>query len=139
SESRQVSSTSQSRLHLFYEPPIEHLVQVNVREDRRDYSALWHSGGRMVDAPFRHHARLHPLADETKQHSVSHPLAQYLSHLRAIHRPEEVFDVCFKHPAPSEVHCLLPHGSQCLMRRPPRSEAIRAVQEVLLVDGLQHH
>jgi hypothetical protein len=50
---------------------------------------------------------------------------------------EELSDVHLQQPAATQVHGLLPQGLQRLMRRPPRPETVRAVQEVLLVDRLQ--
>ena len=62
--SDQVSATSQPRFHLACKPLVQHLVQVDVRQQRRYHPALRCSGIRAVDSPFLHHARVQPLADE---------------------------------------------------------------------------
>jgi len=114
-------------------------VQVHVRKDRRDDPTLRHSGVRVVDTPVFHHASFQPLADETHQHPIAHPLVKHFSELALVDRPEEVFDVRLQDMAVSEIHRLFPHGLQRIVRRPPGTEAVRAVQKVLLVHCPQHH
>src|SRR5450432_4469983 len=137
--SRQVSSTVQSRFHLVRKPLIQNLVQVNVRKYRRNHATLRHSGFRTVDTSFLHHTRLQPFADEAQEHAILHPLLKYLSQPSQVDRPEEIFDVRLQHPAAPKIHPLLPYGLQCLVRRAPWSKAVRAIQKVLLVHGIQHH
>jgi hypothetical protein len=50
-----------------------------------------------------------------------------------------VADVDLDHPATAHVHRRVPQRLQRLVRGPTGPKAVRAVQEVLLVDGVQHH
>src|SRR5262245_27921821 len=52
---------------------------------------------------------------------------------------EEVADVDLEHPATAHIHRRTPQRFERVMRGPPWAKAIRAVQEVLLVHGIQHH
>jgi len=52
---------------------------------------------------------------------------------------EEALDVEVDHPASPDPHQPTPQRLQRLVRVSPRPEAVRAVQEVLLVDRLQKH
>src|SRR4051812_28982152 len=52
---------------------------------------------------------------------------------------KEVADVDFDHPTTAHVHRRSPERIERLVRGPTGAKAIRAVQEVLLVDGVQHH
>jgi hypothetical protein len=59
----QMSATSRPRLQLASKPFVHHLVQVDVRQQRRYHPALQCAGFRAADLPFLHHARVQPLAD----------------------------------------------------------------------------
>jgi hypothetical protein len=48
-------------------------------------------------------------------------------------------DVDLQDPPAPHLHQPMPEGIQRLVRRAARPEAVRAVQEVLLIDGLQGH
>src|SRR3954447_14034139 len=52
---------------------------------------------------------------------------------------EKLSDVDLDHPPAPDLHQPMPEGVQRLVRRAARPEAIRADQEVLLVDRLQDH
>ena len=64
---------------------------------------------------------------------------QNLPQAPSIERPKEVLDVELQHPAASHRHQPLPQGLQRLVCRSARTEAVRAVTEVLLVDRVQYH
>src|SRR6186713_3325764 len=63
----------QPRLHLGLEPRVEHLVQVDVRQERRDDPALWRAGVLVADLARFEHPGLEPLIDRAAQYSVSYP------------------------------------------------------------------
>jgi hypothetical protein len=50
---------------------------------------------------------------------------------------EEALDIHFEHPSAAHLRHPLPQGLQRVMRRASAPEAVRAVEKVLLVDGLQ--
>ncbi len=129
----------QPRHHLLRKPRVEHLVQVNVRQKRRDDTALRRAGVRMHQRTGLHHACIQPLANESEQHAVAYPLLKNFPELRMIEGVEESRDVDLRNPPALHVHRLVPQRVQRLMRRAPRPEAVRAVHEVLLVDGVQRH
>src|SRR5262245_19292634 len=52
---------------------------------------------------------------------------------------EEVADVDLDHPTTAHLHRGAPQRIERLVRRPTWAKAVRAVQEVLLIDGVQHH
>src|SRR5262245_42914418 len=56
-----------------------------------------------------------------------------------VERIEETLDVRFDHPAATHLHRRVTKRFQRGVRTAPAPEAERAVEEVLLVDGLQHH
>src|SRR6185437_15140463 len=91
------------------------------------------------DAPVLEHTRSEPLVDEAQQHPIEHPAAQDLPEASVIQRVEELAHVDVEDPPAREPRRLEPESLQRLMRGATRPEAVRAVQEVLLVDGLQHH
>ena len=93
----------------------------------------------MRDASVFQYARVEPFADQSKQHPVSHPTLEQFSQMSVVDRIEEFSDIDLHDPAASRRHRLLPEAFQGLMRRPSRSEAVRTVLEVLLVDRFQDH
>ena len=50
---------------------------------------------------------------------------------------EKLSDVDLEDTPAPHLHQPVPEGVQCLVRRAARPEPVRAVEEVLLVDGLQ--
>jgi site-specific DNA recombinase len=89
--------------------------------------------------PVLEDAGLEPLADQTEQYPVTYPSLKELTQVGLLQRVEELADVHLHQPAATQVHRLLPPGLQRLVRRPPGTEAVRAVHKVLLGDRLQHH
>ncbi len=114
-------------------------MQVDVRQQRGDHAALGRTGVRVPRDPFLQHACVEPLTDRTAEHAVSHPLVEETPQMPMVDAVEVVLDVDFEHPASLRVHHRLPQRLECVVGRPARPEAIRAVQEVLLVNSSQHH
>ena len=68
----------QPRHHLLRKPLVEDIVEVNVREKRRDDSALWCPFLRLLPYPVFHHSGLQPFVYQPEYHSVPYSLAQKL-------------------------------------------------------------
>jgi len=77
-------ATAKARPDLSLEPAVEDLVEVDVRQDGRDDSALRRAGGRRVVRAALHYARIQPLADRAHEDAVVHPLAEDLSRVRMV-------------------------------------------------------
>ena len=70
----QEGTSTQARLHVPLEPHVQHVVQIDVGQQRRNHSALRGAFLRVGNLPVLQHARVQPLADQSQQHAVSHPL-----------------------------------------------------------------
>src|SRR4051795_4405541 len=93
----------------------------------------------MRDAPVLQHPRLQPLADQAQQDAVTYPPTQDRTQVAVVQSVEKLADVDLQDPPATDLHQPMPEGVQRLVRRAARPEPVRAVQEVLLVDGLQDH
>src|SRR6266536_200028 len=72
-ESNQSSTTIERPLHVPDEPLVEHLVQVDVREERRDHPSLRRSFIGMREIQSLDDPGVQPLSDQAQQHSVTYP------------------------------------------------------------------
>jgi hypothetical protein len=129
---------AEPRLHPLLEPTIECMVQIDVPQQRREHRPLSGAGFRRGQLHALQHAHVQALPDEPQQRPIGDPNLEHLLQLLAIQAVEEGHDVSLENP----VHLTLvygpvegPHG---VMGAAPGPEAVRAVQEVLLVDRLQH-
>ena len=61
-------------LHLRLEPHVQHVVQIDVGQQRRDHAPLRRPGLGVREFHSFENARTQPLVDQTKQHAVTHPL-----------------------------------------------------------------
>ena len=114
-------------------------MQVDVRKQRRDHAALRSAAVRVRKAPVLLHARLQPLVDGTSNHTVTYPLVEDSSQVPVLDAVEKFPDVEVDHPATFHAHQAFPERLDRLVSRPTGPKTIRAVQEVLLVDGVQHN
>ena len=85
------------------------------------------------------HACLQPFVYRSTEHSISHPPVEKAPDVPVLDGVEVALDVHFDHHATAHVHQPPPQRFERLVGRPIRSKAVRAVQEILLVDCLQHH
>jgi hypothetical protein len=76
------------------------------------------------------------LSDEPQQRSIGYPNLEHLLQPVAIQAVEERQNVSLENPVHLALVYDLVEGSHGIMRAAPGPEAVRAVQEVLLVDGL---
>ena len=125
--------------HLLLEPFIQHMVQEDVREHRRDHAALWGAFGRQSQEPVFQNSRFQPLVDHPSNDAIGHSLVEDCAQVGVWNRVEILAYINLDNPI-----LPLPRGdaiqfTQRLVRRAPRPEAVRAGQKVLLVDGLQNH
>ena len=85
-----------------------------------------------------HHARVQPLAYEAQDHAVTYPSAQDFPQSLMVKGVEELTNVDLQDPSAGRPYQRALQRFACLMRRTMRSEAVREVMKLLLVDGLQH-
>ncbi len=114
----------QPRLDLAVKPRIEHIVQEDVRQQRRDHTSLRSARVRVAHAPVFEHTRVEPLADEAQQHPVVHPAAKDFPQLPVVQSIEELLDIDLQDPPATHPPRLIAQCFQRLMRRSLRSEAI---------------
>lgn len=70
-----VGEAEKIELSPLLDPPIEHVVQKDVRKERTDDPALWRSFVHFVKLPFLHHASLQPLHQEAHEALVPDPIS----------------------------------------------------------------
>ena len=75
-EAHQLGAAAQARLHFSFKPRIEHGVQEDVCQHRRDDSTLWRAGFSVAELSLFHHACVETLADEMQHDPISYPLAK---------------------------------------------------------------
>src|ERR1044071_1343569 len=137
--SDQTRRSIEPRPHLALEPDVKDFVQVHVRKQRRDHAALRSAAVRTPNGPIVLHACTQPLVDRSSKHSVAYPLIKDSSEMSVPDAVEEVADVDLDHPATAYPHRRIPQRLQRLVCGPTWAEPVRAGQEVLLVNGIQHH
>src|SRR6516225_10242517 len=85
------------------------------------------------------HSRFEPLVDQPSHYPIRDSSRQKLSELGSIDAGKVLSHINIQHPSASPLHDRATHGLQRLVRTAARPEAKRAVQKLLLVDGLQQH
>ena len=123
----------------FHEPFVQHLVEVDVAQKRRDDAALRRPFPGVAHSPPVPYARLQPLGYQAVDHPVSYPAAQQLAHLAMPDVVEEPADVHLEDPPDVLLEALLPQVVEGLVLRAPGPEAEGERQELLLVDRFQDH
>ena len=69
----------QARLDLMLEPLIQYLVEVNVRQKRRDHAPLGSALFRIRQTAIFHHTGVEPLPDLARHSSIVYPLVQHFT------------------------------------------------------------
>ena len=72
-ESHQLAPSVEARLRHVLEPLVQHMVQVDVREHRRDHPALRGTSHRLVQGVLFEHPRLQPFVDHAPCDAVLDP------------------------------------------------------------------
>jgi hypothetical protein len=119
-------------------PEIEDVVQVDVREQRRNSRPLRRPVFACRPRPVFDHSCPEPFLDQAQDPLVRDPVLEELQQPAMIKAGEEVADVRVEHP----VH-LLAFGSdheriQRIVRATRGPKPVREAEEVRLVDGVQH-
>src|SRR6266478_2974308 len=119
-------------------PQVEHIMEIDVSQQRRGTAALGRPFFRLCSFPILQHAGVQPFLDEPHDASVRHPL------LDELHQPfvgktiEKAANVHIEHP----VHFLRQQSGveriQRIMLASPRPESVRETKEVGFVDSVQH-
>src|SRR6058998_1024573 len=118
-------------------PVIEHVVQVDIGQQRADAPALHRPHLTPRPLALLQHAGVQPLLDEPHDAPVRHAMLDKLHQPPVVEGVEEPTDVRIEHP----VH-LLHRDPDCqriqrLMRTAPRPEPVREPEKVDLVDRVQ--
>src|SRR5690606_7203970 len=83
----------QPPLHFAFEPHVQDLVQVDVREQWRDNATLWRPHFWVPQVVSLEHAGMKPLADVTQHKSIAYPLLDDLPKPAGIKSVEETLDI----------------------------------------------
>src|SRR5437867_4327516 len=120
------------------DPEVEHIVQVEVGQQRADAPALDRTGVGRCSPPILQHAGPQPFLDEAHDAPVRHAVLEKLHQPAVVEGIEEPTDVGIEHP----VHPLRQEPDrervQSRMRAAPRSESVGKAEEVDLVDRVEH-
>src|SRR5208337_1801314 len=112
-------------------PEIQDVVQVEVRQDRRDPRPLRTPLLRLGPLPLFHHPRLPPLWDQAGDTPVSDPMFHKLDPPVMLEFVEKGSDVQVHDPVHSLAHDPYPERVQSLLRSAPRAESVAEAQKVL--------
>src|SRR5205085_8958433 len=119
-------------------PEVEHVVQVDVGQQRRGTAALWRSFFTAPPLALFQHARVQPFTDEPRDALVSYAVLDELNQPFMVQTIEERTDVAIQHPVHSPRQQPGEQSIQRLMLALARSVAIRETEKVSLVDSIQH-
>src|SRR5438105_4678588 len=75
-EPNELGPSSQTWLDFAHEPPVQHLVEIDVCQERRDHSALWRSEFGKGLPPILGDPSLQPFINRSSQHTVYDPLVE---------------------------------------------------------------
>ena len=92
------TSPLESWPHLGFEPFIQHMVQINVREQWRDHAPLRRAFRRLAYLSFFHHASLQPFIDHPPYNTVGDPSVEELPQLLVGNRVEILAYINVEHP-----------------------------------------
>lgn len=118
-------------------PQVEHVVQVDVGQQRTDAAALHRTQITSAQPAFFQHARVQPFLDQPHHARVSHAVFDEQDQLVVFDGVEELADVGIENEAHlpcAHTHC---HSIQRVVRALAGPEAVAEPEEVLFVDGVQ--
>src|SRR5437899_4093406 len=119
-------------------PQVEHVMKINVSQQRRCTAALGRPFFRPCSSPILQHAGVQPFLDEPHDASVRNPMLDELHQPFVGKRIEKAANVHIEHP----VHFLPPPSGleriQRTMLASPRSESVRKAEKIGFVDSVQH-
>src|SRR5437867_539620 len=119
------------------DPEIEHVVQIDVGQQRTDTPALYRADLTPCSLPILQHAGVQPFLDEAHDAPVRNPMLDELHQPPVVEGVEEPTDIGIEHP----VHPLRRDPDRESIERPmraaPRPEPVREPEKVDLVDRIQ--
>ena len=120
------------------DPQVKHVMEIDVRQQRRCTAALRRPFLHSRSLPLLQHARVQPFLDETYDASVRDAVLDKLHEPAVVDGIEESTDVDVEHP----VHLLRQQSRvervQRVMLAAPRPKPVREAEKVRLVDGVEH-
>ena len=120
------------------DPQVKHVVEIDVRQQRRHAAALRRSLLHSRSLSLFQHAGVQPFLNEPHDAPVRDSVLEKLDEPSVVDGVEERTDVHIEHP----VHLLRQQSDveriQRVMLAASGSEAVREAEEVRLVDGVQH-
>ena len=115
---------SQTRFHLSLEPFVQHVVQEDVREARRDYTPLRGALGRVAQQTVFHGSCFQPFIDHPSDDAVRDSLVKEHSKVGVWDRIEILAYVDIEYPVKPLGPQHILQSPQRLVSRPPRPEAV---------------
>src|SRR5688500_15501927 len=125
-----------SRLSPSISPQVEHVVQVDVGQQRANASALYRTFLTARQLPVLQHTGPEPFLDQAHDAPVRHAMLDKLHQPFVIQRVEESANVCVEYPA----HPRRDRERQCIQRNvmtATMAEPVRATYEDPLVVGTE--
>ncbi len=119
-------------------PEVEHVVQVDVGQQRRGTAALWRSFVAARPPSFFQHARVQPFTDEPHHALVRYPVLDEFHQPVMVQTIEERADVSIQHPVHLSRQQAGVQSIQRIMLALAWPVAIRETEKVRLVDWIQH-
>src|SRR3989442_956685 len=119
------------------DPEVEHILQVDVGQERTDAPALDRPGPTLCSLPALQHAGPQPFLDETHDAPVRHTVLEKPHQPSVVEGIEEATDIGIEHPVHLPRQDADRERVQCLMRIAPRPKPVGEAEEVDLVDRVQ--
>ena len=120
------------------DPEVENIVEIDVRQQRTDTSALNRSYLTLNSPALFQHARLEPFLDQAHDAPVGYAVLDKLHQPSLIESVVKLPDVSVEHPVHFSRSDSYRQRVQRLMRAAPRPESVRESQEVLFEDRVQY-
>jgi hypothetical protein len=116
--------SSQTRFHLSLEPFVQHVVQEDVREARRDYTPLRGALGGVAQQTVFHGSCFQPFIDHPSDDAVRDSLVKERSKVGVLDRIEILAYVDIEHPIKTLGPQHVLQSAERLVSRPSRPEAV---------------
>src|SRR5262249_37325682 len=115
------------------DPEVEHVMEIDVRQERADAAALDRTHLGLCPPPLLQHAGLEPLLYQSHDAPVRDAVLDKLHQPPVIESVEEATNVGIEHPVHLSLVDCGGQGIECVMRTSPRSESIGEAEEVDLI------
>src|SRR6266700_3611567 len=119
-------------------PEVEHIVQIDVSQQRRGTTALWRSFITARPLSFFQHACVQPFTNEPHHALVCYPVLDELNQPFVVQAIEERADVAIQHPVHPSRQQAGVQSIQRIVLSLAWPVAIRETEKVSLVDAIQH-